>query len=132
VHSPTTRTLSGALELTQEMEMTQHHDFPGHSVVFDESTDHRGVTSWNVFHIDEGPHVYKVLIGKIMLNEHGSGSPLLFVGACEDDLSEDLDPEAELLFSSEIESRFIYQVADFMRETEKRMVETDGGDKLLE
>jgi hypothetical protein len=90
------------------------------------------VTSWNVFYIDEGSPMYKVLIGKIMLNEHGPGSPLLFVGACEDDVSEDLDPEAELLFSSEIESRFIYQVAGFMRETEKRIAETDIGHKPVE
>jgi hypothetical protein len=42
------------------------------------------------------------------------------------------NPEAARFFSSHIESRFIYQLADFMRETEKRMVETDVGHKLVE
>jgi hypothetical protein len=107
------------------MEMTQYEDSPGRSVVFEESKDHNGVTSWNVFDTDEGPHKCKVLIGKIKINQHGYGSPLLFAGASEDDLSEGLDPEAELFLSSDIESRFIYQVADFMRETEKRLVPTD-------
>ena len=112
--------------------MKQHGDFTEQSVVFEESRDHNGLTSWNVFETDEGPHKCKVLIGKIQTNEHGSGSPLLFVGACQDDLTEDLDPEAELFFSSRVESRFICEVADFMRETEKRMVETDSGHKLVE
>jgi len=43
-----------------------------------------------------------------------------------------LDPEAAQFFSSHIESRFIYQLADFMRETEKRMVEKGYGHKLIE
>jgi hypothetical protein len=73
----------------------------------------------------------KVLVGEIHINEYGYDSPLLFVGAY-DDLNDDLDPEAAEFFTSHIESRFIYQLADFMRETEKRMVETDVGHKLVE
>lgn len=112
--------------------MQQHDDFPGHNAVFEKSTDHNGNTYWKVFETDEGLHKRKVLIGEIQINEHGYKSALLFVGAYKDDLSEGLHPEAELFFSSHIESRFIYQLADFMGETEKRMVETDIGHKLVE
>jgi hypothetical protein len=94
-----------------------------------ETFDGNGFTSWNVFEYVEGPEGRKVLVGKIHINEYGYDSPLLFVGAFGED---ELDPETAEFFGSHIESRFIYQLADFMRETEKRMVDKGYGYKLIE
>jgi hypothetical protein len=120
--------LSGALAQNQEMKMLPRSGFPGHNAVFEKVTDENG-SYWKVFEHMEHPRVGKVLVGVIDINEWGYDSPLLFVGALGDD---GLDPEAARFFSSHIESRFIYQLADFMRETEKRMVETDIGHELVE
>lgn len=102
---------------------------PGHNAVFEQSTNDNGFIFWKVFEYVEGPEGRKVLVGHIDINEYGYDSPLLFVGAFGDD---ELDPEAAQFFSSHIESRFIYQLAEFMRETEKRLVEKGYGHKLVE
>jgi hypothetical protein len=109
------------MELKQEKEMTEHDDFPGHNAVFEKSTDHNGTTYWKVFEQVEGLQKRKVLVGEITINVDGYESPLLFAGASGDE-SFELQPQAEQFFAGHIESRFIYQLADFMRETEKRLV----------
>jgi hypothetical protein len=111
--------------------MLPRSGFPGHNAVFEKSTNDNGFTYWKVFEYVEGLQGRKVLVGHIHINEYGYDSPLLFVGP-PGDPDDDLDPEAEEFFRSHIESRFIYQLADFMRETEKRMVETGYGHKLVE
>jgi hypothetical protein len=113
------------------MKMLPRSGFPGHNAVFEKSTGDNGFTKWNVFEYVEGLQGRKVLVGEIHINEYGYDSPLLFV-APHGDQDDELDPEAAEFFTSHIESRFIYQLADFMRETEKRMVETDVGHKLVE
>jgi hypothetical protein len=135
--------LSGALAPNQEMKMLPSSDFPGHNAVFEKVTDVDGSTYWKVFEHKEGRG--KGLVGVIDINQDGYDSPLLFVGAFSDDelnfffgqgsykLERPLgNPEAARFFSSHIESRFIYQLAEFMRKTEKRLVETDDGLKLVE
>jgi hypothetical protein len=109
--------------------MLPRNGIPGNNAVFEKVTHDNGFTCWKVFEYVEGPQGRKVLVGHIDINEYGYDSPLLFVGAFGDD---ELDLEAAEFFSSHIESRFIYQLADFMRETEKRMVETGYGHKLIE
>jgi hypothetical protein len=111
--------------------MLPRNGFPGHNAVFEKVTLDNGVTYWNVFEYVEGRQARKVLIGRIDINEYGYDSALLFV-APHGDLDDELDPEAAEFFTSHIESRFIYQLADFMRETEKRMVEKGYGHKLIE
>jgi hypothetical protein len=112
--------LSGALEVQQELKMRQHDDFPGHNAVFEQSTDHNGNTYWKVFEQVEGLQKRKVLVGAITMNVDGYDSPLLFAGASSDE-SFELQPQAEQFFAGHIESRFICQLAEFMRETEKRV-----------
>jgi hypothetical protein len=115
--------------------MAEPNGLWGHNAVFEKSTECNGTTYWKVFETfeaDEGRCKRKALVGEISINVDGYESPLLFVGAYKDDLSEGLHPEAERFFTGHIESRFIYQLADFMRETEKRLVETDDGLKLVE
>jgi hypothetical protein len=102
---------------------------PRHNAVFEKSTNDNGFTWWNVFECVEGQEGRKVLIGRIDINSYGYDSPLLFVGAFGDN---ELEPEAAEFFSGHIESRFIYQLADFMRETESRMTETSVGHELVE
>lgn len=109
--------------------MLPRNGIPGHNAVFEKSTNENGFTSWKVFDYVEGPEGRKVLIGRFDINEYGYDSPLLFVGDFGDD---ELQPEAAEFFGGHIESRFIYQLADFMRETEKRMVENGYGHKLIE
>ncbi len=100
--------------------MPQRDDFPGHNAVFEKSTDHNGTTYWKVFEQVEGLQKRKVLIGEITINVDGYESPLLFAGAGSDE-GFNLQPQAEQFFAGHIESRFIYQLAAFMRETEKRV-----------
>ena len=108
--------------------MLPRNGIPGHNAVFEKVTHDNGFTCWDVYEHVEGTEGRKVLIGRIDINDYGYDSPLLFVGAFGED---ELDPEAAEFFSSHIESRFIYQLADFMRETEKRMVEKGYGHKLI-
>ena len=110
--------------------MLPRSGFPGHNAVFEKVTLDNGVTYWNVFEYVEGLQGRKVLIGRIDINKYGYDSPLLFVGPPGED--DNLDPEAEEFFRSHIESRFIYQLAEFMRETEKRMVGDGYGHELIE
>jgi hypothetical protein len=121
--------LSGALAPNQETKMLPRSGFPGHNAVFEKVSLDNGFTYWNVFEYVEGLQGRKVLIGRIDINEYGYDSPLLFLGVLDDD---GLDAEAEEFFASHIESRFIYQLADFMRDIEKRMVESGFGHKLVE
>lgn len=100
--------------------MTAPNGVPGHNAVFEEKKR------------ADGHEERKVLIGEIHINEFGYESPLLFVGSSPDDLSDVLDDNAVRFFGGHIESRFIYQLADFMRDTEKRMVQSDIGHKLVE
>jgi hypothetical protein len=109
--------------------MLQRNSIPGHNAVFEKVSLDNGITYWNVFEYVEGPEGRKVLIGHIDINKDGYDSPLLFVGDYGDD---ELQPEAAEFFGGHIESRFIYQLADFMRETEKRMVEKGYGHKPVD
>src|SRR5579859_1666523 len=93
----------------------------GHNAAFEKATDPDGTAYFKVFEIEEEPCKRKVLIGEIRMDTTGFESPLIFVGASTD--LEWLSPQAVRFFGSHIESRFIYQLADFMRETEKRLVE---------
>jgi len=100
--------------------MQKHDDFPGHNAVFEECTDHNGNTYWKVFEQVEGLQKRKVLVGEITMNVDGYESPLLFAGASSDE-SFELQLQAEQFFAGHIESRFVYQLAAFMREIEKRV-----------
>jgi hypothetical protein len=112
--------------------MTAPKGEPGHNAVFEEEKRPDGTTYWKVFEeVVGGDHERTELIGEIHIDEHGFESPLLFVGAHRYDGSNGLHPRAELFFSSYIESRFIYQLAEFMREIEKQIVETDTSRKLV-
>jgi|SRR5580700_3147347 hypothetical protein len=101
------------------------------NAVFEESTDHNGTTYWKVFEHVEGFQARTVLVGEITINVDGYESNLLFAGISGDVGNASLTPEADRFFAGHIESRFIYQLAEFMRETEKRLVETDHGLKLV-
>ena len=100
--------------------MPRNDDFPRHNAVFEKSMDQNGTSYWKVFEHVEGLQERKVLIGEITINVDGYESPLLFAGASSDE-SFELQPQAEQFFAGHIESRLIYQLADFMRETEKRV-----------
>jgi hypothetical protein len=122
--------LSGALETREEAEMTVPKGKWGHNAVFEEATDRSGTMYWKVFETEEGRNARKVLIGEIRINRDGFESPLVFVGASTH-LYEWLNPQAEEFFGSYIESRFIYQLAEFMRELESRLIKSYIGYKVL-
>jgi hypothetical protein len=122
--------LGGAtLEVIRETKMKVRNDIPAHRAFFVEQKRPNGERYWEVFaevvgcrHEDR-----QVLIGEIHIDEAGFKNPVLFVGAYGA-----LHRDAERFFSSYIESSFIYQLASFMREIEKRINQTEFGPKLDE
>jgi hypothetical protein len=109
------------LAVKQELKMTVPNGVWGHNAVFEKAIDHNGTTYWKVFEQVDGLEKRKVLIGEIHINTDGYESPLLFAAARSLE-SFDLQPQAEQFLGGHIESRFIFQLADFMRETEKRLI----------